>query len=144
MSSARSTVYRSVPASVPASVLAIVLLVLLALTAACRPARETQLDANSNGRQIEVSQGQTIVVTLEANPSTGYSWERAEAQEDILQQVGEPEFTNRSNLVGAPGTETLRFKAAQAGQTELKLVYHRPWETGVAPEETFTVQVVVR
>jgi inhibitor of cysteine peptidase len=136
MSSARSTVYKSI--------FAVVVLVLLALTAACRPARETQLDASSDGRQIEVSQGQTIVVTLEANPSTGFSWEWAGTQDDILQQVGEPEFAARSNLVGAPGTETLRFKAAQAGQTELKLVYHRPWETGVEPAETFTVQVVVR
>ncbi len=39
---------------------------------------------------------------------------------------------------------TLTFKALQAGTATLTLVYHRPWETGVEPIDTFTVTVTVR
>jgi predicted secreted protein len=62
----------------------------------------------------------------------------------ILRQVGEPEFNADSEMLGAPGTLTLRFEAVEAGQMDLRLVYHRPWETGVEPLETFTVQVTVK
>ena len=41
-------------------------------------------------------------------------------------------------------TQTVRFEAVEAGQMDLRLVYHRPWETGVEPLETFTVQVTVQ
>jgi predicted secreted protein len=47
-------------------------------------------------------------------------------------------------MVGAGGKVTLRFKAEKAGQTDLELVYHQPWEKSVKPARTFAVQVVVR
>jgi predicted secreted protein len=46
--------------------------------------------------------------------------------------------------VGAGGVEVFRFEAAGSGQTDLTLVYHRPWEKGVDPLETFAVQITVR
>ena len=51
-----------------------------------------------------------------------------------------------SKAIGAPNMETFRFEAVKAGQTALKLVYHRPWEKNVdvEPSETFSVQVVIR
>jgi inhibitor of cysteine peptidase len=101
------------------------------------------LDAAKNGSTVELKKGQSLVVELEGNPSTGYNWQAADLDEAILKQVGEPEFEAESDLVGAPGTVTLRFEAAGAGQVELKLVYQRPWEEAVEPLETFTVQVTV-
>jgi inhibitor of cysteine peptidase len=53
------------------------------------------------------------------------------------------EFEPKSDLVGAPGVETLRFQAVDSGETTLQLVYHRPWEAGVAPLETFAALVIV-
>nr|HID14920.1 hypothetical protein [Anaerolineae bacterium] len=58
--------------------------------------------------------------------------------------MGEPTFEPQSDLAGAPGTQTIRFEAVGTGQTTLRLVYHRPWEEDVEPEETFSIQVVVR
>ncbi len=57
---------------------------------------------------------------------------------------GEPEFEADSDLLKAPGTQTLRFEAVEAGQMDLKLVYHRPCETVVEPLVTFTVQVTIQ
>ena len=108
---------------------------------------ETQkviLDADDAGRQVEIAKGQTLEITLEGNPTTGYMWEVEELDERILIKVGEPEFKPQSDAIGAPGVLTLRFAAAGAGQTTLKLIYHRSWEKGVKPLKTFTVSVAVR
>ncbi len=53
-------------------------------------------------------------------------------------------FAAQSNLPGASAMEVLRFEAAGAGQTTLKLVYHRPWEKDVEPLQTFSIEVVVK
>lgn len=104
------------------------------------------LDAEDNGSQVELNQGQVLEVTLASNPTTGYSWEVSEVDEAVLSQMGEAEFRESpkegEQMVGVGGTETFRFASA-TGETTLTLVYHRPWEKDVEPLETFTVQVVV-
>ena len=105
------------------------------------------LGAKDNGAQVQLASGQVLEVTLESNPTTGYSWEVSEVDGAVLSQVGEAEFretpSEDEQMVGVGGTETLRFSSA-AGETTLTLVYHRPWEEDVEPLETFTVEVVVR
>ncbi len=62
--------------------------------------------------------------------------------------MGEAEFkpsqTGGPPLVGAGGWEIFRFKAIGAGQMILQLIYHVPWEEGVEPINTFSIEVVVR
>jgi len=106
------------------------------------------VNEDDDGGQVELELGQILIITLESNPATGYRWEQAENQESILEQIGEAEFkpseTGEPPLVGAGGWEILRFKAVGAGQMTLELVYHRSWEEGVEPLETFSIQVLVR
>jgi inhibitor of cysteine peptidase len=118
--------------------------VVLAAVSGCAAKSALALEAKDNGSQIQLEKGQTLAISLEGNPSTGYTWEMVESEGSILRQVGEIEFKAESDLVGAPGTQTLRFETVEAGQMDLKLVYHRAWEEGVQPLETFTVQVTVR
>jgi len=105
------------------------------------------LSTADNGSQVELTSGQVLEVTLESNPTTGYSWEVSEVDETVLTQLGEAEFRQApaegEPVTGAGGTETFRFASA-TGETTLTLVYHRPWEKDVEPLETFSVQVVVR
>jgi inhibitor of cysteine peptidase len=117
---------------------------MMAAISGCSPQTAPTLGAEDNGREITLQKGQTLTIKLEANPTTGYSWEFVGSEEAVLRQVGEPEFEANSDLLGAPGVQTLRFEAVEAGQTELRLVYRRPWETDVEPVETFTVQVTVQ
>ncbi len=111
------------------------------------PDEEVRVDANDTDGQVELEQGQILVVTLESNPTTGYGWEVAEIQESILEQMGEAEFkpseTGEPPIVGAGGWEIFRFKAISAGQMTLQLVYLQPWEEGVEPINTFSIEVVV-
>lgn len=105
------------------------------------PPTEVRLSTEDDGRQVELKEGQLLVITLEANPSTGYIWEVEGLDEKVLRQSGEIEFQQESNLLGAPATQIMRFQGAGEGQTALKLVYRRPWEKDVAPAKTFSLQV---
>ena len=122
------------------------LLLALAVATACSPQQqEVQATIDDAGHEMQLKKGQSLVVTLEGNPTTGYSWEVTEPlDEQVLRQVGEPEFKAESDLVGAGGVQILRFEAVNAGKFTLKLVYRRSWEKDVEPLETYSIQVVVR
>lgn len=117
--------------------------VIVLMAYSCARSGGVTLRADDDGGEVELVEGQTFVVSLEANPTTGYTWEAVEYDQQILRQLGEPRFTPESSAVGAPGKQRLRFEAVGTGRTMLRLAYHRPWEE-VEPERTFSVEVVVR
>ena len=123
----------------------IILAGILVLTTACGTANQVNLTAADKDSQVDVAKGGTIVITLDGNPSTGFSWEPRDLDAAMFKQVGEPVFTSSSpDLIGSGGTLTLTFKTLQAGTAVLNLVYHRSWETGVDPIDTFSVTVKVK
>jgi inhibitor of cysteine peptidase len=124
-------------------VLFVVALIAAALLVACSSSA-TELSEEDAGRTVELRAGDSLEVTLVGNPTTGYMWEVGSVDAAVLTQVGEPEFKADSDLIGSPGTITLRFEAVAPGQTDLQLIYHRPWEEGVAPLETFEAMIVVK
>jgi inhibitor of cysteine peptidase len=126
------------------TIVAIALTLLLAT--GCNSGNTLELDAGDNGKAVELEVGQVLVITLDSNPTTGYSWE-ATGEHGELVQAGEPEYKQRNRdkqRVGAGGQETLRFEAKKAGQVRLELVYHRPWEKSAKPAGTFAVDVTIR
>ena len=142
--------------SIVCSSVVVILLGLLLVLGGCGPVNdlgtgssaEVALDAEDGGSQVEVDVGQILVLTLESNPTTGFRWEVVEAEDSILRQSGEAAFKVASEQdpppPGSGGAEVFRFEAVGAGETQLALVYRRPWEEGVEPLETFAVQIVVR
>jgi inhibitor of cysteine peptidase len=98
-------------------------------------------DANST---VSLRVGDALEVILQGNPTTGYQWERASGEDTILKQVGDPEFNPDSSALGSGGKVTLRFEAGAAGQTVLRLIYHRSFEPDVPPLKTFEVTVTVK
>lgn len=122
----------------------IALLILVVVFVAYSPGK-VQLTAADNGSTVELKSDQVMSITLDANPTTGYTWEVVEPlDEQIMRQVGEIEFIPESDAIGAGGVQIIRFEIVNAGQTSLKLVYHRPWETDVEPLKTFFIQVVAQ
>ena len=125
----------------------LMILVLMAgIVAACGPAPVDQVTIGEQdaGKTIQLKVGDTLVVSLEGNITTGYNWIAAPQDPVLLEQVGEAEVTPDSNLIGASGKIVLQFKATTQGQTNLHLDYKRPWEQDAAPEKTFDVTVVVK
>jgi inhibitor of cysteine peptidase len=102
------------------------------------------ISEEDSGKTIELNKGDTLVVTLEGNITTGYNWEMLAQDPAILQQVGEPEATPESDKLGAPSMIALKFEAVKTGQATLKMVYRRSFEKDVQPLMTFEVTVVVK
>jgi inhibitor of cysteine peptidase len=97
-----------------------------------------------NGSTVQLRNGEKLVIELAGNPTTGYSWEPVLPGDSIVTQIGQAEFTPESNKLGAGGTVSLTFQAIATGQQNLQLVYHRPFESDVAPLHSFTVNLVVK
>ena len=101
---------------------------------------------SDNGSQATLRQGQILAVTLESNPTTGYSWAPVEKENSIFEPFGDSLYFPPEEVdgtVGAGGWEIFYFRSVSAGQETLQLVYRRPWETDVEPIKTFSIDVVV-
>ncbi len=128
----------------PTTFLLVIILLMVSMTTGCK-AGDTKLTAADNGKTVEVKTGDLVVVELEGNPSTGFNWEAKNLDTNLLEQVGEPEFKSANpGLIGSSGTITLTFKTLKAGSASLDLIYHRSWETDVAPEATFSVSLAIK
>lgn len=110
----------------------------------CRSTGRVEIDEADNGVDVVLNGGDSLLLSLESNPTAGYGWEIAEIDQSILREASHEYEAESSDLVGSGGREIWRFDALAAGSTTLQLEYRRPWEEGVEPEKTFSVQVVVR
>ncbi|MCD6594415.1 protease inhibitor I42 family protein [bacterium] len=118
-------------------------LILLAVLGGCKSSSKyVVLDGSKNGQTIKLQKGQFLVVKLKGNPTTGYIWEQS-GECELLHRIKESEFEPESNLIGAPGTQTLAFRTVNTGRESLELVYHRPWEKGKEPIKTFSITIEV-
>lgn len=90
--------------------------------------------------------GQTLILSLPSNPTTGFRWITREAAPDHLQSLGPEVYSNPEDagLIGSAGISTWRYQATEAGKARLRLTYERPWETGVAPAEVFECALTVK
>ena len=76
----------------------------------------------------EVAAGQTLVLTVESNPTTGFSWEVSQDRELFDTQsvyVSEPQSAPVS---GSGGWQTLILTPKQEGSVQLCFTYTRSWE----------------
>lgn len=124
---------------------------------ACSPVPEQQAsievscndfsELNQISKEVEVAVGESFLVTLCSNPTTGFQWsEMAQiGDQAVLQQIDHkfvpPEETG---VMGAPGQEVWTFKALKKGTTSLYLEYSRPWDGDEKGEWTFNLTVVVK
>ncbi|NLG28350.1 MAG: tandem-95 repeat protein [Chloroflexi bacterium] len=104
---------------------------------------ELCISDGDNGRALDVK-GEMLVLRLESTPSTGYSWQVKGLNARVLRQVGEAEWQPKTpGMIGASGTQVLRFAGIGLGKARLDLVYARPWESDAPPARSFSVDVSV-
>lgn len=104
----------------------------------------TELTAADSGSAIEVSNGQSILIQLDANSTTGYAWQQAPGlDESVVKFVSESyqQATASPGMVGVGGTDTWTYEAVGAGTTTIALAYQRASDPTAA--ESFTVNVTV-
>jgi inhibitor of cysteine peptidase len=102
------------------------------------------IGVDDQGRHITLPRGKVLLVRLQANPSTGYSWSVIGNPAPLVYVSSEYESPDNTQAkAGAPSMQVLRFRTYLAGAVDLKLGYSRPWEKGVAPMKTFEVYITV-
>lgn len=102
----------------------------------CRNACETLKEE----RTVEV--GEEFLITLDANPTAGYSWEAAYDKSFIV--LRSKDFVAekvRPNVVGAGGKEVFTFAALRAGKTEITMRYGRSWESKAEKTQVFKYNI---
>lgn len=120
-------------------------IIIAGLALACGSAGGSKaLTESDAGTTIRLKAGEAFTVKLDGNPTTGYAWEPENLDTGVLQQEGDWKFAPESSAIGSGGSVTATFKAASAGTTTLRLIYHRPFETGVAPLKTWEATIVVK
>ena len=95
------------------------------------------------GKTVTLKVGQVLLVLLDGNPSTGYSWEVVKGDSPVLEQVGEADVAPQGNMPGSPARIGLRLRAIREGRQALQLIYHRIWEKDVPPLQTLNLTVEV-
>lgn len=95
---------------------------------------------------VTLAPGQTLVVRLDGNPTTGYRWVLRDAP-SLLTFIQEPQYEehpHEGNMVGVGGTFSWGFTAQQhGGEGDITFEYTRPWEQQQQPERTFQCHVKV-
>lgn len=101
---------------------------------------------DQNGDTVSLALGQTLIVALDGNATTGYVWELGRVKKKVLSTDGDVTYTPTPLATPQPGSGgvfTARITAVGLGQSYVKLVYDRPFEAGAPPIKTFTVLVLV-
>ena len=95
------------------------------------------------GTTTDAAVGDTIVVSLEANPTTGYSWEFSAGDTfEIVSSKYVPD-PNPSNMAGTGGTQLVTLKVTKTGSSDLTGSYRQQWNSpspDAQPDFSMTVQ----
>ncbi|MGE5675978.1 MAG: protease inhibitor I42 family protein [Mycobacterium leprae] len=120
------------------------LALLLVALVGCTSTNQVEVTDANNGQTIELEPGQTLMLRLPANASTGYRWSLIESNDTTVLRLLHWEYIQQGERrPGAAGTEVWQFQAGKAGNTGLKLGYARSNPPGT-PEKEFSLTIVVK
>jgi inhibitor of cysteine peptidase len=114
---------------------------ILLVSLACAMQKKPIIVGKSGVDTILVALGQPFTVTLQGNPSTGFSWNIIAIDSAKVKPAGEPRFDPRNNMPGSGGTYFFDFTAVVKGVSKIGFAYFRTWEKEIAPADSFTITV---
>ena len=109
-------------------------------------AEDVRLNDGDNGKTVKVGVGGTVTLTLETNPTTGFSWTKVDkVDKDILklERNDYRQSANPNGLVGVGGRTTIVYRALKKGKAKINLTYMQPWEPDSEFNTNYTVTVEV-
>ena len=102
----------------------------------------TELQYADSGNTVKTSVGEKINIALDANATTGYTWQVVNYGKRVI-KLDESAYKTDSKLIGAGGEQVYSFSAVGQGMTELIIKYSRPWEKDVPAAKKFVLNIVV-
>ena len=108
--------------------------------------KELALNDSDNGKTVKVAVDGIVILTLESNPTTGFSWTKADkADKDIL-KLEKNDYIQNANpngLVGVGGKTVIVYKALKKGKAKIDLTYMQPWNPDSKFNTDYSVTVEV-
>ena len=104
---------------------------------------EVAVTHEQKGRVILVKVGDSIVLQLPENPTTGYSW-AIDAIDSKLLEAGAPAYHGEGASLGSGGAKTWTLKARAPGRTRVELKRWRHWEGDKSVVERFAVTLDIK
>ena len=93
--------------------------------------KDVRLNDGDNGKTVQVAVGGTVTLTLESNPTTGFSWNKVEDVDKSILKLEKNDYKQKSSpagMVGVGGRNTIVYRALKAGTAKIDLIYMQPWE----------------
>jgi len=89
--------------------------------------------------------GKTLKISLEENPTTGFSWDYTVSDETLLEVVDDEYFPSNTEtaVVGSGGIHVFEFQGLKEGETTLTFNYFKSWEGTEKTEDTRVYKIIV-
>ena len=95
-----------------------------------------------NGQDVQIGTNDVLIVRLQAQAGTGYSWAVTAAPLFLRLSQEHTEPAGRT-IPGGPEVQLFTFKPIGPGHAPLSFAYRRPWEADQPPARTYNVKVSV-
>jgi inhibitor of cysteine peptidase len=95
------------------------------------------------GKSLTVSPGDTVSLTLDEAPTTGYRWDIERSNAEILEVLDSTYRQPGQSAVGGSGEHSWTFKAKREGSVQLVLKRWRSFEGDTSVVERFDVTIRV-
>lgn len=110
-------------------------------TATPSPAQEYVFNEANNNETVTLPVGSEITISLDENPTTGYSWNVTSSAG--LSYVNDTYIAPETGLMGAGGVHVWEYIAAEKGTGEFSAIYTRSWENVTGNETAFSMAFTI-
>ena len=109
---------------------------------ALEPITSVYTEDNNTGT-ARALKGDTIIMELKENPTTGYSWNLSASSGLSLVDDKYVQDPAKEGMAGVGGVHVWTFDVIEDGVQKISAVYKRPWEDITGEEDTFELTVHV-
>lgn len=114
---------------------------------AAAPAKaEIRLTDKDNGKTVKVAVDGTVILSLESNITTGFSWTKADKVDKDILKLEKDDYMqspNPNGLLGVGGTTVIVYRALKKGTAKIDLTYMQPWNPDSEFNTNYSVTVEV-
>jgi predicted secreted protein len=104
----------------------------------CASAPKALITDSDNNKKLSLKQGDIFEVRLEAQLSTGFSWQVTSIKG--AEKKGDTKVVPLDkNIPGGKEIQILQFKATKRGEGEIVLYYFQPWKGKADTDKKFNV-----
>lgn len=101
-----------------------------------------ELVRENDGQTIELHRGDTLVIKLADNPTTGFRWAIDSFEPTVMARVDE-DYSSSSAAIGGGGLRRFAFRAVTSGTSVIELKLWRSWEGDGSVRSRYQVTVRV-